>query len=108
MVLQSPGSVPCRHGYNPGFDQTDTSMQPQSLQAWQSAERLLNAQQFDQASAAYATLIEDRELAPMAHLRLSLIAGRQARRHARPAVADREFKHLAHRARGHGHGAAGR
>ena len=79
MVLQSLDSVPCRHGYNPGFDPTDTSMQPQSLQAWQSAERLLNAQQFDQASAAYATLIGDRELAPMAHLRLSLIAGRQGR-----------------------------
>jgi len=54
-------------------------MQPQSLQAWQSAERLLNAQQFDQASAAYATLTDDRDLAPMAHLRLSLIAGRQGR-----------------------------
>ena len=54
-------------------------MQPQSLQAWQSAERLLNAQQFDQARAAYETLFDDRDLAPMAHLRLSLIAGRQGR-----------------------------
>lgn len=54
-------------------------MQPQSLQAWQSAERLLNAQQFDQARAAYESIITDREIAPMAQLRLSLIAGRQGR-----------------------------
>ena len=38
-------------------------MQPQSLQAWQSAERLLNAQQFDQARAAYASLVDDAVLA---------------------------------------------
>jgi tetratricopeptide (TPR) repeat protein len=66
-------------GYNRWFDQTDSPMQPQSLQAWQSAERLLNAQQFDQARAAYASLVDDAVLAPMAHLRLSLIAGRQGR-----------------------------
>jgi tetratricopeptide (TPR) repeat protein len=66
-------------GYNRWFDPTDSPMQPQSLQAWQSAERLLNAQQFDQARAAYASLVDDAVLAPMAHLRLSLIAGRQGR-----------------------------
>ena len=65
-------------------------MQPQSLQAWQSAERLLNAQQVAQARAAYTALAEDPELAPMAHLRLSLIAGREGRlreatHHARAA-----------------------
>ena len=54
-------------------------MEPQSLQAWQSAERLLNAQQMEQARQAYAALAEDPELAAMAHLRLSLINGREGK-----------------------------
>ncbi|MUV14352.1 tetratricopeptide repeat-containing sulfotransferase family protein [Noviluteimonas gilva] len=54
-------------------------MEPQSLQAWQTAERLLNAQQTAQAREAYAALAEDPEMAPMAHLRLSLINGREGR-----------------------------
>jgi tetratricopeptide (TPR) repeat protein len=54
-------------------------MQPQSLQAWQSAERLLNAQQFQQARAAYESLADDPDLGAIAQLRLSLIAGREGR-----------------------------
>ena len=49
-------------------------MHPQSIQAWQHAERLLGARQPDAARVAYTSLLADPELAPMAHLRLSLIA----------------------------------
>ncbi|KGQ19758.1 TPR domain containing protein [Lysobacter dokdonensis DS-58] len=54
-------------------------MQPQSLQAWQTAERLLNAQQLPQARAAYTALTNAPDVAALAHLRLSLIAGREGR-----------------------------
>src|SRR5688500_16525106 len=53
---------------------TPGPMQPQSLQAWQHAERLLGTRQPDAARAAYTALLAEPELAPMAHLRLSLIA----------------------------------
>jgi tetratricopeptide (TPR) repeat protein len=67
------------HGYNRPLATLDSSMQPQSLQAWQSAERLLNAQQFPEARAAYETLAVDPDFAAIAQLRLSLIAGREGR-----------------------------
>lgn len=52
-------------------------MRPQSLQAWQTAERLLNTQQVAQAREAYGAMLEDPDLAAMARLRLSLMAGRE-------------------------------
>ena len=50
-----------------------------TLRAWQTAERHLEQKQFDSARAAYGRLAGDAELAPMAHLRLSLIARSEGR-----------------------------
>ncbi|UHQ18530.1 sulfotransferase [Lysobacter sp. KIS68-7] len=55
-------------------------MQPQSLAAWQTAERLLQAGRVEEARGGYERLTNDPMFAPMAHLRLSLIETK-ARRH---------------------------
>lgn len=70
-------------------------MQPQSLQRWQHAERLLSARQHDAARTAYSALLTDPALASMAHLRLSLIASvsgryRDSVEHAIGAYASRQ------------------
>jgi Flp pilus assembly protein TadD len=57
---------------------------PQSLQHWQAAERQLQQGQHELAARAYRTLSREPELAPLAHLRLSLIA--EGRGHHRDAV----------------------
>lgn len=70
-------------------------MQPQSLQRWQHAERLLSARQHDAARTAYESLLADPVMAAMAHLRLSLIASvngryRDSVEHALGAYAARQ------------------
>ncbi len=64
---------------------------PQSLQRWQAAERQLQQGRHEQAAHAYRALTIEPELAPMAHLRLSLIA--QARGHYRDAVDEAVVAH---------------
>lgn len=54
-------------------------MQPQTLQAWQSAEHLLSAHQHDAAKAIYTQLLGEPSLAAMAQLRLSIIASAERR-----------------------------
>lgn len=64
---------------------------PQSLQRWQAAERQLQQGQHELAARAYRTLALEPELAPLAHLRLSLIA--QGRGHYRDAVDEAVVAH---------------
>src|SRR5690606_22393545 len=64
---------------------------PQSLQRWQAAERQLQQGRHEQAAHAYRALTIEPELAPMAHLRLALIA--QARGHYRDAVDEAVVAH---------------
>jgi tetratricopeptide (TPR) repeat protein len=50
-----------------------------NTQLWRDAERLFETQQHDAAVAAYRRLLDDPQLAPVARLRLSLIASLQKR-----------------------------
>ncbi len=52
---------------------------PQILKLWQNAEHKLKLKQYDLARASYERLVGEPELAPMARLRLSLIASSQGR-----------------------------
>lgn len=51
----------------------------QSMQAWHSAERFWAARDMEGARRAYEGLLGDRDLRPMAHLRLSQVASNQGR-----------------------------
>src|SRR3546814_15462304 len=64
---------------------------PHSWQRGQAAERQLQQGQHELAARAYRTLALEPELAPLAHLRLSLIA--QGRGHYRGAVAEAVVAH---------------
>lgn len=64
---------------------------PQSLQRWKDAERQLQQGQHALAARAYRTLAMEPEFAPLAHLRLSLIA--QGRGHYREAVDEAVVAH---------------
>ena len=56
-----------------------TNPHPSLPEAWQQAERQLDAGFPDAAAQRYRQLLEDPQLAPAAHLRLSLIASDQGR-----------------------------
>lgn len=52
---------------------------PQVLKLWQNAEHKLQLKQYDLARASYERLVGEPEMAPMARLRLSLIASSEGR-----------------------------
>ncbi len=58
---------------------SNPSLLPPGAALWQQAERQLDAGLQDAAAETYRRLLRDPELAPVAHLRLSLIASNQGR-----------------------------